>query len=765
VPFEDGESGCIDITLTAKSPIFVRVGLNEEKFCNHNGEFYIPGSSVKGMVRNILEIMSFSKMSFINDTTYSIRDLKYNKYMEKSKNAQCGWLYYDKEDDNKLKIEDCGVPNRIHHNQIDLAFNIEFAKDFQQKGFENTAKYKYKKLEKRDLTLNISESYTSKNNSKYDERIFCKYEENSSIKGTLVLTGQIQARGNTGKPRDGKGFEFVFLDKKDELLVSEKVFDNFKFAYFDKREKQPKESEDWAFWKKKLENGEKIPVFFHKDITGQVGSFGLSYLYKFPYTNSIMKALISSHTSDSIDLSESIMGYSKKIDENQVSLKGRVQFSHAKTINTINELSSRHILLGGPKASYYPIYIVQNGGEYKTLMDNNAVLAGWKRYPIHKNFKHHGDTQSKQTSKITPLDENTKFKFKIRVHNLKKVELGALLSALTFHNNEDNFFHSIGMGKAYGYGKVSLKINQIDGFKHKKVEYIKSFEACMNSEINENNISWHKSEQIKNLLAMASEQDDSNLVYMELKEFAKEKNDNNYLHRYIDLSGVNEKNINALCNEKDIQDYNNSMEELREKERIIQKEKDEIKAKQEEEQKIIQKEKDDWLKVKASNTIQAYKDFKDNNKNSPHFNEATIKIEELKSDEQEKKEKAIQNEIKRAFNNLKKDNSRHVETFMKKWQDNEYAKEYIQELKNLNTSNKENKIDINDLKTVNDSKRFKSILESNKDDLTSHKELIKEEAIRVYKLQKGKKQKKFFQEIQLQRFLGVDFENEVKNTI
>ena len=75
IPFEDGESGVIDIEITAKSPIFIRDHDNPEEFCNHNGEYYIPATSVKGMVRNVLEIMSFSKMNMIDDKTYSIRDL------------------------------------------------------------------------------------------------------------------------------------------------------------------------------------------------------------------------------------------------------------------------------------------------------------------------------------------------------------------------------------------------------------------------------------------------------------------------------------------------------------------------------------------------------------------------------------------------------------------------------------------------------------------------------------------------------------------
>jgi len=80
IPFSDAESGVICITITAKSPIFIRDHENSEEFCHYKTndggkEYYIPGSSIKGMVRNVLEIMSFSKMSFIDDKTYAVRDL------------------------------------------------------------------------------------------------------------------------------------------------------------------------------------------------------------------------------------------------------------------------------------------------------------------------------------------------------------------------------------------------------------------------------------------------------------------------------------------------------------------------------------------------------------------------------------------------------------------------------------------------------------------------------------------------------------------
>ena len=146
IPFEDGESGVIDITITAKSPIFIRDHNNLEQFCNYNGEYYIPATSIKGMVRSVLEIMSFSKMSQFNDDTYAVRDLsKADNFYMKQMNlidepiTQCGWL---KIVDNEYFIEDCGLPQRISHREIDKATGKIFAEKFEKNGFKKTSEYK-----------------------------------------------------------------------------------------------------------------------------------------------------------------------------------------------------------------------------------------------------------------------------------------------------------------------------------------------------------------------------------------------------------------------------------------------------------------------------------------------------------------------------------------------------------------------------------------------------------------------------------------------
>lgn len=767
IPFEDGESGEIDITITAKSPIFVRDHQNPKEFCQHNGQYYIPGSSVKGMVRNVLEIMSFSKMSFIDDKTYSVRDLKYKKYMDRAKNVLCGWLFYD--EGGKLKIEDCGEPYRIKYDEIERKFRGEFQKSKFMDGIFINANSPYKKAYEKYNLINedIFQNFYNFSSHRTDgsERKIVTFEESSLNLGKLVLTGHPSARREPNNGRaSGKIYDFVFMQKETSniLDVSKEVFDNFKFAYFDKRTTQPKESEDWEFWKERLNMGDRVPVFFHKNFSS-VSSFGLSYLYKFPYTKSIMQALIENHGSDEIDLAESIFGFSRKVEDEQISRKGRVQFSHAKKMCNTQSLDSRYVLLGTPKASYYPIYLVQNGGEYKTLMDSNSILAGWKRYPVHKDFNHRCHGESTQTTKMTPLNQNSRFKLKVRFHNLKKVEIGALLSALTFHGDSDKYFHSLGLAKSYGYGKVSLGITKTSSLKYSQEEYIKAFESAVNFEVFDSESKWHESEQIKNLFTMAKPQDDSNLKYMELKKFASEKNKNedgsyNYLDRYINLDGVSSQQANSYSEIKTIEEYQKSTKQIREVylENKAQKEQ-------------LKKEKDDWEKAKASNTVQSLEKFI----NSIYTKEALELISNIKLEEEKVKHQENQKKAEEKWDAIQKVDKKYFKDALKKfildYPNSSHIKEAKMRLEELSTKNNfENKDDLSGLETKKDFKGFRKIILDYKDlkKLDSKdKEQIKKALIIFYNNTSKKNQKKFIKEFDLSSLVDKKLEDEIKKEL
>ena len=166
IPFSDGESGEIEVIITAKSPIFVRNHSSDknnasEEFCNYKGQYYIPGSSIKGMVRNVLEIMSFSQLKTDMNKKFSYRDFNEPNYKRKllnnTNNIHMGWLRYI---NNQWQIEDLGVSykssNRIKYEHMNIS-NVNTIKN------KRLAEEKYKLTGYKNLKVErgyIAVSYT-----------------------------------------------------------------------------------------------------------------------------------------------------------------------------------------------------------------------------------------------------------------------------------------------------------------------------------------------------------------------------------------------------------------------------------------------------------------------------------------------------------------------------------------------------------------------------------------------------------------------------
>jgi CRISPR-associated protein (TIGR03986 family) len=631
------------------------------------------------MVRSVLEIMSFSKMSIYNDDTYAVRDLSSAKnfYMSEMKEGVlCGWL---SKDGDGYSIEDCGEPYRISHREIDKALNINFSSKFTSNGFEKTSEYKYNLVGGSHKEVRVGEPYKSKTNAKYDKRLFCKYDS-AGEKGTLVLTGQPTARKNTGKIGDGKGFEFVFMEKEQpkKLAVAKDVFEKFLFAYFDKRETEPKESPDWKYWKNKLKNNERVPVFFKKGVNG-VAHFGLSYLYKLPYNNSVSEGIPSTHINEKRkDLVETIFGY---IGENEA-LKGRVQFSHFVAKNNIDELedSKKEVVLGTPRASYYPMYVQQESGfdDFITFMNSYFSISGRKRYPINSKIEtyslptnNNGEVNRKVVTTFTPLKSEVLFNGKMRYHNLKKFELGALLSALTFHNTNE-CFHNIGMAKSLGYGKIELKLNGVE-----LEDYLKEFE----SEMTINIPNWAKSEQLTELLTMATEQknnDNSKLRYLDLKEFAKNKSGKCSLQNYTKLDNIKSVSVQSLVSKEELEKLKKLQSQKEKEEQLLEKEKEKALKEQEEKKKkelLFTAELNVVLEElkKEEGNLQVVQNFIDKYPNYEKINEIKSKKEKIEKAKKDDRHKEVNEKVDRAYEALQKKEGnqkqylKEKEKFVKKW--------------------------------------------------------------------------------------------------
>ena len=551
VPFSDGISGTIHLHITTHTPTFVRNGHTKEdaekknpiynSFSKIANRYYIPATSIKGEIRNILEILSFSKMDIDRSSLFAQREWDNTKLYTLKTNqleVRCGWL---RRKGNNFEIINCGKPYRISHKRIDEFIGESVMENhFSKKnGIElnekkegkdpKTAIFKYELMKERGIDLtNLSFEIDEEACNRYNTRRVL-VSDNGTIEGTIVLTGQPDPwteRDNPSVARpQGKYYEFVFanneevINEKKAYDISKETFDHYKFIYQD--------SAEWQRIKIDIETQQGVPVFFRVE-ENKIKDFGMAFLYKLPYEKSPFEVLPKAHKSETPDLAQCIFGYTSK-DKN---LKGRVQFGHAFS-NDAQPDKDITLTLNSPKASYYPIYIRQDGRNgivtrYETY--NDGKLSGWKRYHIRKKTWEKSMNSEKLDTIIHPVKKGSTFHGSISFHNLRPVELGALLSALTFHGTS-GCYHSLGQGKPYGFGKVTYNVELDCNNNNNELEYyMSSFEYTMAQHTN-----WIGSEQVTTLLTMAAnEVEGTPFEYMTMEmggtnEFILAKSNNEYL--------------------------------------------------------------------------------------------------------------------------------------------------------------------------------------------------------------------------------------------
>lgn len=503
LPFSDSEDGVIEVKLKNVSPLFTRDGVLKEHSAHIMGKdgkrhYFIPGTTIKGMLREIVEIMSFGKMQEDKDFQnrwFGYRDVanrmnkaKSTEYLKKVNNAIPGWLSQEGE---RYFFTPCD-------GQLEKINSIEVGLNFP--GYKPNGSV---------WETNVSVGSDSNHYPTYPER------EKDGISYRIVCTGLMQ----------GKKHELLFpSDKGDSRPLNEETIRAFKSIY----EGTPdfaKEKEGKGCFLMALEKGYEIPVFYLKMQNGQE-ILGMSRMFKLPFRNNVRQQVEILQKADKTrhDLGETLFGYTG--DDN---LKGRVQISHAFMEGTVedSELIETKGILGTPKASYYPLYLKQQHSPYKTY-DENEGIAGRKLYRIH----------SKGTTTQLPQGENknvgTTFKalpagqtftLRISLHNTREAEIGAILTALTFNMTPEVFFN-LGMAKAFGFGKCHIDKEDITlrGLSQDMNYYMQRFEEMMSVFTYENYQQlWSQTESITQLVNILSEHADEEVKMMEMKEYGDSK--------------------------------------------------------------------------------------------------------------------------------------------------------------------------------------------------------------------------------------------------
>ena len=558
VPYSDGLSGTLRVKLTTVTPTIVgdREDPDEVKQpFSLNEEWAIPGTSIRGMLRNVVEIASFSRMQFVDRSRrYAVRDFHANFYKQEmagrrsdgsfEPRVKTGWLRLE---DGKYTIKECKV-SRVEHSDLVSHWPQTRAIFDGPQTRKAPANERYAALERIEPPLNPIQ-FTPEQPQIHgrSKMYFSKATDigTGKTKGILVLTGH---------PGGNKHREFIFHECGQVHSVPASVFDDFEFNHQEDQGEnktgRERPNDEWGYMRGRLTEPQGVPVFFKRSGTG-VTSIGLSQAYRLAYKNSIGQAIdVTSVDHDAeyedarLDIAEALFGHARKVDDG--ALKGRVAVGLFRESTEHRESAEIfHGVLNGPKPTYYPSYMKQdvgkNGalrkGDYKTFMNDDGEVRGWKRYPVRSKHVTPRATQDQKnvSSKWRAVPEGVEFEGEIRFHNLRPFELGALVWSLDFGGEEGGLCHSLGGGKPFGFGGVRLastsaEITSNSGDEVSGTDALAAFKALMEDKTEE----WKESSQLRELLGMADprrgDQNADELTYMTLGDgprnnaFTKAKN-------------------------------------------------------------------------------------------------------------------------------------------------------------------------------------------------------------------------------------------------
>lgn len=607
VPFADGLCGEAEVEITAKSSILVGGGRrkpNDEAgevrpFRLPDGGYAIPGSALQGMARAILEVAAFGRLGpWVENRKFGIRDLSATETAERHYRSRlkskAGWLVRISKTERRIvpcKFARIGLSNVLDMKR-DLPGEQSAEAGVLYRKSDAGQRYKWFLPDPKDgkAALDARFSITSPGGGGVHAR--CEYDPRGRYEGTLVFTGKPQdsvaPRSDDDMRRGHKRREFVFYcpDRASASTAESRlpVPDDAWTAFRSLHDEQPgrEENPNWTFWKREFMAGRSVPVFYweDEDDPGCVETLGMAYAFKAAHRKSARDLLEHScpgHVAEvskmKLDLPHLLFGVAAEHDDGR-GLKRRANFGLARAEGDPRPVEPGHpSVLLGPKPSYVGFYVRQKEGDGRvpgnepmatyTPLEEKAPhlarpeLAGVKIWPARGagrfTPKRIDDEKIRRNLKIQTslfaLPPGTRFRSRLNFHNLRPVELGALLWALSF-GDEAAFGadagavtkrHRLGMGKPLGLGEVAIRVAGLKtepacparapGLPEDAMGFVRAFAEHMRGACGGQ---WSESKQVAALLKAADPErnDASDLRYATLKEYQVAKNEQLYMPDY-----------------------------------------------------------------------------------------------------------------------------------------------------------------------------------------------------------------------------------------
>ncbi|MGM9580871.1 MAG: TIGR03986 family CRISPR-associated RAMP protein [Anaerovibrio sp.] len=441
-------TGYIDLEITSRSPLFI--GGNGEKFFAPSGKPMIPGSSIRGMVKNLFKIITCGSMRPGED----IEDKHlYSRGMAAKGNFR---KYYSERMSEMKTVTRKGKQERKAFSKAQPGFLIKLKGTNEY--YVCPAQGKKAKYEEDD----------SRRSAKKGSVSWPVKKEDTDIYRCEIHTGRM-SRNKNGRQEDKWIYYTIFSPdwrKENRIPVpSEVVRDydndhpaNDKLKGISLRALAKKDN-DAAGFTHCQDIDFVVPCCYLAE-NGVVQHFGHGLHYRIPYKKSIADHISKNLKDESVaDLSDMIFGRRELWGS-------RVFFEDALHDGTVKKLGSSltHPLLS-PKPTSFQLYLEQlPDADMNTLKhwDEEAKIRGYKLYWHQGNNENqwqlnkNKDKVIEGMKPIEPLAANNLFKGRIRFSNLSDVELGALLAVFDLARQDKNICYKLGMGKSIGLGSIDI---------------------------------------------------------------------------------------------------------------------------------------------------------------------------------------------------------------------------------------------------------------------------------------------------------------------
>ncbi len=501
-------SGYFAVTLTTRSPFYIRGPLPLKDFLRqeqdtqvkNKPEFFhtgdermpvIPGSSLRGRLRALLEIVSYSKIQWVSEKQLFFRtvdDTAVGKYYRGRMGGHVETGFLVRQGDTYF-IRVCSMARVMKHPTIG-------GSPYDGAAPNRIPRWQGEPRQCAPVWVRVKFRGQAKKGSPVRPNMVeeLSYKKRDGLReGRLVITGDVS----------NKKKEFVFLlpeSNAEKIEVPDEIIKRFhdddqltqwqKNAFPTNQPASGYRERDGLLGTKPNAPGD--PIFFLRE-NGKLTFIGRAQMFRLPYTRSpfdlVPEAL---RNAGQIDYAEALFGFVRKLDElgpepPKQGEKGRAYASRVIVTDAVLQSDPAHIwlteqamtprILASPKPTAFQHYLTQQQPDEKEKLDHydshNTTIRGHKLYwhqglgidqgltleDIREAIREPAQVPPDDTqhTRFKPLRPGITFAFRVSFENLSAEELGAL--CWTLHPRGEpgrRYCHHLGMGKPLGMGAVEL---------------------------------------------------------------------------------------------------------------------------------------------------------------------------------------------------------------------------------------------------------------------------------------------------------------------